>query len=56
MKSEEMKTLIKRRDYLREKLKETTKVYNIMLRDITKETALLEAAEDQIAALEAKEA
>jgi hypothetical protein len=55
MRSEKMATLIKRRDNIAKMLIETTRVYNQMRVDLIKETALLEAADDQIVALETLE-
>ena len=55
MRSEKMTTLIKRRDNIAKMLIQTTLVYNQMRVDMIKETALLEAADDQIVALETHE-
>lgn len=55
MRSEKMTTLLKRRDNIAKMLEETTRVYNQMRVDMIKETALLEEADDQIAALETME-
>ena len=50
-----METLIKRRANLAKMLAETTRVHRLMEVDLIKQTALLEAADDQIAALETME-
>ena len=55
MRSEKMTTLLKRRDNIAKMLDETTRVYNLMRVDMIKQTALLEAADDQIVALETME-
>ena len=54
--SEEMQALIKNRDRWASRLQEATNVHNIILESMTKYTALVAELEDQIAALEAKEA
>ena len=55
MRSEKMETLIKRRDNIAKMLAETTRVHRLMEIDLIKQTALLAAADDQIAALETEE-
>ena len=55
MRSEKMETLIKRRDNIAKMLAETTRVHRLMEIDLIKQTALLDAADDQIAALETEE-
>jgi hypothetical protein len=55
MRSEKMTTLLKRRDNIAKMLDETSRVYNLMRVDMIKQTALLEAADDQIVALETLE-
>ena len=55
MRSEKMNTLLKRRDNIAKMLDETSRVYNLMRVDMIKQTALLEAADDQIVALETLE-
>lgn len=55
MRSEKMETLIKRRDNIAKMLSETTRVHRLMEIDMIKQTALLDAADDQIAALETME-
>lgn len=54
--SEEMQALIKSRDRWVGRLQEATNVYNIIVESMTKYAALVAELEDQIAALEAKEA
>jgi hypothetical protein len=50
-----METLIKRRDNIAKMLAETTRVHRLMEIDLIKQTALLDAADDQIVALETLE-
>ena len=55
MRSDKMETLIKRRANIAKMLAETTRVHRLMEIDLIKQTALLDAADDQIAALETEE-
>jgi hypothetical protein len=55
MRSEKMETLLKRRDNIAKMLAETTRVHRLMEIDMIKQTALLDAADDQIVALETLE-